>query len=446
MKILKRPSGAKVIEEYFPIEWEQTSVRSSNKNLIQYKDMVLVPTNSGVMYSYDGETWTLGSGVSNTRFLMCSDDIAVAVGSSGIYYSLDGKKWTKAVSCNSLDCISKTPVGGKFFVSDSSAKKLYTGDGINWQSADYANYVHYAYYYKNVWVISDNNNSKGIFYSTDCLTWNSTNVTAGSCYFSENNGKLYAHSAVGEWETEDGINWVTATVKCPNGIKYKGKYFKVLNSKYHYSTDLENWVLIDIPIVPSWCIISDNYLLCGTFQGEVYITDDGVNWITTGVTGGLYDCIYFNNMHLIATYSKGIYLSKPQATAEDVLSGKTAYVNGVKLEGTHVCPAGGLQVASGTFSKSSASKSQYIDGLPFTPKYFFCYAEVTNPEGSGLRAIHADIENQTCRYIIGMVSYAGGFAVGSGNYLLVGENDIEIFCQSTHLNPDMGTYHWIALG
>ena len=90
------------------------------------------------------------------------------------------------------------------------------------------------------------------------------------------------------------------------------------------------------------------------------------------------------------------------ATEEDILEGVTAYVNGRKVTGKHVCESAGVEIIDTTTKLSSNSTSISFTGLPAEPKMF-----VIIPT--------ANITLGATRYITNVI-YDGSTTNGSAGY------------------------------
>ena len=78
--------------------------------------------------------------------------------------------------------------------------------------------------------------------------------------------------------------------------------------------------------------------------------------------------------------------SDANATESDILSGKTAYVNGSKVTGT-AAGGGGITLTSGSLTGSISTTSFVISNIPATPKFAYLCA-ITAGSTSYARVMH----------------------------------------------------------
>ena len=79
-----------------------------------------------------------------------------------------------------------------------------------------------------------------------------------------------------------------------------------------------------------------------------------------------------------------VITSDANATSSDILKDKTAYVNGVKITGTHVCPTGGGGIDTSDATATSADiangKTAYVNGEKITGSMAVQSYYVTNTQ------------------------------------------------------------------
>ena len=126
--------------------------------------------------------------------------------------------------------------------------------------------------------------------------------------------------------------------------------------------------------------------------------------------------------------------------AADIASGKTAYVNGVKLTGTHTCPSGGggLTVATGTTTSGTIET-----GLS-SIAYLVLYKDSISATGL-VQAVYVASEGTS--HMTTCDSYSSYFKSFSASTSTADTTNGGTFnWGGTGTKALNGTYNWIAFG
>lgn len=200
-----------------------------------HEKMWVVGSESGIFWSDDGASWTAGTGISGkVNDIVWGNGVWVASADTGMYWSEDGKSWTKgAVPSNTFTKFSHVAYGNNQYMavgSDGYTYPLNSGDGKNWattksEKPDGA--------YSGAWfcggrffVNLSRSNSSGAYYGLfvyddAAKTWKATSITYeerwGDARVTEilHTGALFvavgtkgsSNSNKGIWTSTDGLTW-----------------------------------------------------------------------------------------------------------------------------------------------------------------------------------------------------------------------------------------------
>ena len=274
-------------------------------------------TNS-IAYSYDGINWTgLGTTTLNTKGCSVAWNgkmwIVVGSGSNNLAYSYDGITWTGTSLSGATQLNSIAWNGSMWLTAGAGNPNIFWSDnGINWIAITNEKFGTAGYaiaWNGNVWVGGGDNNTNGLVYSYEGMSWfnaypNNIIVVSllwnGEMWFAgSNNGNLF-YSATGlGWHTKSLTNLCTGIY----GIAFNGLRQNTITFSRNLTIAAGNGIY---PMVYStdgmtWTGVEYNYLTsCSAvaFNGKMWLAGGASSSLVTGASLAFsYDGINWNPIY-----------------------------------------------------------------------------------------------------------------------------------------------------
>lgn len=276
-------------------------------------------------YSYDGKTWqrhpaTL-SGVScvafgGGRWVLLSPNNSL----KPIQYSDDGLNWAVANCADASSLTTLCYAGGVWFASSGSAAKglYYSSDGITFQKSGIADGYYIDICYANgLWVMGGSYTTSGLFYSTDGVNWTQSNITSiRISKIAYNNGVWVAGTSSGSsnYYSADGIAWtkcsgLSTTVK--NFAYHNGMWVASTGKGLYYSNDGAAWTKSNSASVSfNFVEYANGLFVAGNDSTGLCYSQDGITWTQSDPTPTSAKGAAFADGVWVTVGGEGIYYSE----------------------------------------------------------------------------------------------------------------------------------------
>ena len=296
----------------------------------------------------------------------------------------------------------------EYYPNDSTAKYIYSEDGINWVDGVRLERQKYWYTlnYLNDRFITLTTNDNYIGYSEDGINWRYSTLPATMYWWdiTYGNGK---YVIVGTYNTtsgsnkyaysEDGINWTQGTLPATlmlYSITFgKGKFVapSEKSNKYAYSEDGINWTQGTLPTSFSSskiCYGNEKFIIYNSSSPIYVYSEDGINWtqgtLPASDISGLKRIVYGDGIFVAYDWTTGKY-----AYSKDGINWTIKDFSQYKDKFLWMCYGNGKFVAiDGEFKTTKASY------LPVTSQELSVYTSKEKPTIDSLVYSNPNVESE----------------------------------------------------
>jgi len=275
----------------------------------------------------NGSTWISAGFYSSVISMAFKGSYIFAGTDYGLYLTTNnGVQWNSA-SPGFTNVSGLVVISNKLYAGISGGVLVSTDNGLSWNYVNsglpaFPTSVSLALCNNNLIVSCRNMEYEtGIFLSSDNgSTWNPVNdgfINSSISNFSVSSGKLYAGTGCGIFlSTDEGIDWTRVSDYWSiQGMLVNGDtiFAAVPNEGIFRSTNEgSSWIRANNGIsnmFPNCFAVFGNIIYAGTSQGVYSSTDNGLNWITAGISNLNFTTLVVKDSVLFAGTSSGVYFS-----------------------------------------------------------------------------------------------------------------------------------------
>ena len=310
--------------------WLETSpyISENSLNAATYGNglYVLVGDAGIIIVSSNLVNWTEIAGCHRSAIsaIACNSNLCIA-SAQPIYHdsfnfadfttlvSTDGVSW--AVSTTNMPDMADLTSGGGQFVGISQNNIYTTTDGYNWQNSDsFSNTLHGVCFVNGQFIAVGDNG--GILESADGTNWSNQSVaTSGSLSGIAFGNGIYVAAGSIAATSSDSISWSLCPSNPPAVIRQivfgKGLFVAAANGGTLTSQDGIHWQVASSYTFLRIAYSGGTFLAIG-FDGVIYESLDGTNWINTAFrlpTVDYYWFLYYGKYYASVCAYKGTFLA-----------------------------------------------------------------------------------------------------------------------------------------